>query len=693
MALCHQLAAALNKLGLKRQVTAAQVSNWIKLDRNMNWRPDTKLAREQIRNTPPEMGMRLPRSLRSVPRDEETDLCPITETTIEAVTKILRTNHPPGEMRHDWRKMAYTDGSLRKLDNGAVLTGAAVYLPDKHTGLKGRTIRVNPSPGGVQDTINRAELVALHEFLKHSQEEGAWNAVATDSLTSIRLIWKAVTNPANIKDHLHKELLLDIARLISERETPIDIYKIKSHVGMIGNEMADIGANQATMGTESQNHTGATRYRPDYWVSTKPTKVGDEVQEGKAVTDLRGGLKGLSHSKHKLGNADLEGIYTASWRDTIPIADTTISSLFVQRNIEGITENCRRQALLYRTGGLVTQKTLHRWNKASSPNCLLCGELDGGHHAISGCPALSIPATERHNQAGRIIAEAICSGRHSSNVVMMDIGCSAKLDNSGVPTEQCSRYLPTHYFPRHLTEEERRALSHKHRVDIALTIKDKKGKNVLHLVEIKTCRDTSRDDQIARAQEQHATLRELLEAAGVRHEIHTIAIGVSGTVYKDTTKTLKLLGVDKKETKEVLRNLHICMVKWVENMLNIRNMKIQSCSRTTQPVSGRARNSNQAPPTQEPSWKKARKNQGQKRAPNPQTAQQGMPPQKKGKLAPRPKRDWGEGGIIKSATRPTKRRRPDEGGTSNRKRLAAWAPQPGAGGPSKRAKGGDTTIK
>ena len=278
-------------------------------------------------------------------------------------------------------------------------------------------------------------------------------------------------------------------------------------------------------------------------------------------------------------------------------------------------------------------------------------------------------------------------------MVMMDIGCSAKLVNSGIPAEQCSRYLPTRYFPQHLTEEEKRALSHKHRVDIALTIKDKKERNVLHLVEIKTCRDTSRDEQVARAQEQHATLRELLEAAGVRHEIHTIAVGVSGTIYRDTAKTLKLLGVDKKETKEALRSLHICMVKWVENMLNIRNMKIQSCSRTTQPVSGRARKSGQAPPTWEPSWKRTRKNQGQKRAPSPRTTQQGMPPRKKGKLAPRPKRGWEEGGMRKSAARPTKRSRPNVGGPNNRKRLATRAPKPGAGGPSKRAKGGDATIK
>ena len=694
--LCTRLAAALNGLGPKRPITQEQVKTWIKLPRE--WRPNRGLAREQLKNTPPELGMHLPRGLRSTPRDDAAEVGSTDEDTIRIAMEGLRVQYPAGELRYKWKEMAYTDGSLRKAEFSTTLTGAAIYLPDAETGLKGQTIRIDPSPGGVQDTINRAELVALHELLKLSQGNETWNEVATDSLTSVRLIWKAVTNPANIRDHLHKEILEDIARLISERQTPFHIYKIKSHVGMIGNEMADLGANLATVDRDTKNHTGAAKYRPGHWVSTKPSGEGKEAQPGKAVSDLRSGLRRHAHAVHKLGDAKLDGIYASSWRDTIPIADTKISSLFVQRNLEGITEGCRRQALLYRTGGLVTQKTLHRWKKVGSPNCLLCGEMDGGHHAISGCPALSVPVTERHNQAGRIIAEAICSGRHGGRIVMMDIGNHNKLEESNVPAGRCGRYLPTHYFPQHLTEQERKDLSHRHRADIALGIKNEQGDMVLHLVEIKTCRDTSRDEQVERAQEQHAELRELLEAAGVKHEMHTITVGVSGTIYKDTEKTLRQLGVDKREVKAILRNLHVCMVKWIGTMLSIRNDKIMSCSRTETTLLGKTNRGHPSQPMEEPSWKRTKHNERQKRDRDTQGKQAERRQDKRAKPTPRIKRAWETGFAVRNTVRPSKRLRPNTLGENSRKRPAAWAPQPGAGGPSKRARGGGmgsapTTIK
>ena len=84
--------------------------------------------------------------------------------------------------------MAYTDGSLKTVEGGQTLVGAAVYLPDSATGLKGKLIKINPSPGGIHNTINRAELVALHELLSLEVRGEKWDKVATDSLTSMRLI-------------------------------------------------------------------------------------------------------------------------------------------------------------------------------------------------------------------------------------------------------------------------------------------------------------------------------------------------------------------------------------------------------------------------------------------------------------------------------------------------------------------------
>ena len=695
-ALCVQLAEALNSLQPERKITMDQVDSWITLP--PGWKPDAKAARDQIQLTTPEMGMRLPRSLRAMPRDTNMSGKTVQENDIQRATATLKGQYPEGELKFNWKTLAYTDGSLKKVEDNKTLVGAAVYLPDKETGLKGQFIRIDPSPGGVHNTINRAELVALHELLKRSQTEEGWNNVATDSLTSMRLIWKAVTNPANMADHLHKDLLDDIARIIGERDTPLNIYKIKSHMGMVGNELADLGANQATLTRDTQNHTGATNYRPGHWVSTKPKEEEGGTQEGKAASDLRAGLRKHAHREHRLGDAKLDGIYASSWRDTVPIADTAISSLFVQKNLEGITESCRRQTLLYRTGGLVTQKTLHRWGKITSPNCLLCGQLDGGHHAISGCPALSVPATERHNQMGRIIAEAVCSGRHGGRVVMLDVGNPRKLAESGLPRDDYSRYLPTEYFPGHLTEEERRSLQLKHRVDIAVNIPDQDGTTVLHLVELKTCRDTSRDDQVERAAAQHVELRELLDAAGRKHEMHVIAIGVSGTIYKDTKATLEALGVDKKETKDILKRLHICMVKWVGTMLSIRRDKLASCPKDSNNKSGKHSRTPQEGRHTEPWWKRNKPSHHSK----PSTlgkhtrTQQGNPAGEPDCKKSRPnqgqKRNRGVCAVQAGDGRANKRSRLNDRVATKRRIPEAWVKHTGGNRPAKRAKGGGEGI-
>ena len=644
--------------------------------------------------------MRLSRGLRAIPKDVHQDGESTSAEDILKAKDTLAASYPAGELKHDWKGMAYTDGSLKKVEGGQTLVGAAVYLPDSTTGLRGRFIKIDPSPGGIHNTINRAELVALHELLSLAERGEKWDKVATDSLTSMRLIWKAVTNPADLEDHLHRDLLCDIARMISERDTPMDIYKIKSHIGMVGNEMADIGANQATLSTDTQNHTGAERHRIGHWVSTK-AREGEEAQERTAVSDLKAGLRRQAHKVHKLGDARLDGIYASSWRDTIPIADTNVSSLFVQKNIDGITESCRRQALLYRTGGLVTQKTLHRWRKVDSPNCLLCGQLDGGHHAISGCPALSTPATERHNQAGRIIAEAICSGRHGARVVMMDVGNRHKLTEAGIPPQEHSRYLPMSCYPQHLTEEERRKHQLKHRVDIAVTIPDEEGRSVLHLVELKTCRDTSREEQMEKATTQHAELRELLEAAGQKHELHVVTLGVSGTIYKDTTATLETLGVEKKEVKEVLKRLHISMVRWIGTMLSIRQDKLSSCPRDPSNTTGKHR---RTPPTgqqEEQRWKRSRPSQhnhASKLGKHPRSGQEGpggTESSKKSRPNQGQKRD--RGAQLGEGSAP-KRSRLDIPPMAKRKIPAAWVLAPGKARPAKRAKGrgegiAPTTIK
>jgi hypothetical protein len=104
-------------------------------------------------------------------------------------------------------------------------------------------------------------------------------------------------------------------------------------------------------------------------------------------------------------------------------------------------------------------------------------------------------------------------------------------------------------------------------------VRGKGGKHSLHIVEIKYCRDTDREKQEQRAEQQHQRLASILEHAGHKVKKHTVLLGVGGTVYKDTLQTLVELGMDRNTAKQALEAVHIYSVQQVHKVLKIRRFK------------------------------------------------------------------------------------------------------------------------
>ena len=73
------------------------------------------------------------------------------------------------------------------------------------------------------------------------------DSILTDSAAAIYLIREAVNRPHLITDHLHAPLLRAIADKIARKPGVTHISKVKSHLGIVGNEMADVCANKAAM--------------------------------------------------------------------------------------------------------------------------------------------------------------------------------------------------------------------------------------------------------------------------------------------------------------------------------------------------------------------------------------------------------------------------------------------------------------
>jgi exonuclease III/ribonuclease HI len=526
--------------------------------------------------------------------------------------KMMRSQEcaQPSELAHNWKTMAYTDGSAQtKPDaqgNETTITGAAVYYPDMDTGLEGYTDSINPGQTGVTHTNNRAEGVALLRGIKELGRRQK-QAICTDSLVNMLLIRKALYKPQDLRYNLHNKLMQAVVSAIEEREEPLDIYKVASHIGVIGNEMADTGAKAAANGEYGITMLdGAEPYDDVYWpraqvpVPTPPqaktAKVAEQqpgAPQAGATTDtnqhsqeeqirtkeitpanLGKAIKQLSHRVHRLGAANMDTVYGKAWTKILPRTERKTSNLFV--NSSKITTREKKIVRQYRYGGLPTQTFLHRCNLAPSPACLLCGApADGNHHALSGCRAMTEAVTERHNGAARIIAKAVTRGRVGARVVMADIGNPDKQAADDI-TRPAPATVPAKLWPTGWLDAQIKEAQATYKPDLLIQdhSTEAKSKIALTVVEIKYCRDTDPEYQLEHAQDQHADFREKMEQAG--HEVTqvNITLGVGGTVYKDTTTALKALGVTAVAT--TLSDLHYYSAKWVNKMWNIRQHKVRT---------------------------------------------------------------------------------------------------------------------
>ena len=96
----------------------------------------------------------------------------------------------------------------------------------------------------------------------------------------------------------------------------------------------------------------------------------------------------------------------------------------------------------------------------------------------------------------------------------------------------------------------------------------------LHIVEVKYCRDTDRNVQSLRAEQQHQGLRDALVRIGYESDqvhMHVITLGATGTIYKDTHSTLTALGLDSKAAvKRCCADLHKHAVRYVMKLLKTK---------------------------------------------------------------------------------------------------------------------------
>ena len=242
-----------------------------------------------------------------------------------------------------------------------------------------------------------------------------------------------------------------------------------------------------------------------------------------------------------------------------------------------ISRAARQRTLQYRTFTLPTQKLLHRWGKADNGKCPLCGDRDGGHHALSACRSQERLITERHHGLARILIKAILRGRYGTNVRMTDIGRQDKLEAAGMPHRPST--IPASVLPKNLPVADRTRYMNTLKPDALLVLRSKRRKRerlTVWAVEIKFTRDSDPQPQEERARQQHERLRQLVTSAGHDFKLHTLLVGVGGTIYNSTKARLIELGVAKPAAETTLRQAHLHAVRLTQRVWRARQQRLAS---------------------------------------------------------------------------------------------------------------------
>ncbi len=216
--------------------------------------------------------------------------------------------------------------------------------------------------------------------------------------------------------------------MIDELDTPINFYRVKAHIGVVGNESAGAIAKHADL--HNYGHDKAfPPPSPDgnpfshvYWPAeenyetTHPTRISLAP-----LQNIKDKVKAHMSKHHRLLDANANSGYYNYLQRLLNTVNLTTNSFW---NNARLKVSQKRNVMKFRTGTLYAQKLAHLYGRAASSSCLLFHQSDSQIHMLSGCQNASTQnmATERHNIASRLIIKTLSKGHFGGNIIFTDIG-------------------------------------------------------------------------------------------------------------------------------------------------------------------------------------------------------------------------------------------------------------------------------
>ena len=431
----------------------------------------------------------------------------------------------------------YTDGSCIKYPDGRQSIGAAIFFPTEGDG-PGTTITVNPRGKGPTLTINRAELSGIHQAIVHSESASSHALhIYTDSSCSLHLLTRIINSPWTLRDSKHFLLLNEILEALksrAERGTHTHFHKVRSHIGVAGNEMADKGAGRAAkdplsaMVTEESDNAP---YDTRAWVAhVDPTAapVPTPPPPGRPaepfyVSNLTEDIKRKITPQHSGGQYTTTGLYATLWHSCVGcLHPPSLSHIWTDN------QTTWYQAVLAfkaRWGQLYNNKLAYRYGKAPNPLCPSCKtEPDSVGHMLGGCqePTCKAMAIQRHNEAVRIIQKSVTkSGPFGGCYCIMDACPAGSLppgvDNTRLPpwlvpadhpqAQELMNMRPDLVFLSGLPSN---LVHRKSDAENRATIRLRPKRMKIHILEVGYCADTLHSEKNEEKATQHAKVVNIL---------------------------------------------------------------------------------------------------------------------------------------------------------------------------------------
>ena len=422
--------------------------------------------------------------------------------------------------------------------------------------------------------------------------------------------------PIKSKDDCHRLLLQAIVDLMIRRAkqgASTKIIKVKSHIGIHGNEMADQLANEAAEECRrgrnfdhdvSQLH--AEPFKDRFWLQRKVQATNETGTHTtyEPLRDLHDDLKQQMHAKHRLGQSNQESIYYKAWKAVLPYRDPKHSDSF--RTTSGVSEAAVVTIDKCRTGTLGNNKRLFMMGKLPHKKCPLCKHDDSIGHIMGACahPDLRKQYIARHDKAARMLVQAFIKGKQGGHYLIADIGTAEGLKEIGVHSKRvpsfvlpdsrvragadqygdcrdltrrdlCRDKMRPDIMIVEMTEAEQHLYLH-HGANSRHTLSDLPANmpngspRKVSIVEVGYCSDTRYLEKIQQKEEQHSALETALRSYGYEVAILTYILGLYGSLYHSNKKTMKAIGIEHAAADRLSSKTHVHSVNCAHNLNKAR---------------------------------------------------------------------------------------------------------------------------